>query len=136
MECGACTSCCTLLKVDELNKAAGEECKHCTFKCEIYSTRPQSCRDLSCAYHQMQNVSIRLRPDYCGVVFEKLADDLMFGSVDPNHKDLSVIHGQINYFLNEGINTVLVRNGCSTVYHLDAVEPGLLLQRVHKMAQV
>jgi hypothetical protein len=135
MECGDCTACCTLLVVPELDKAAGTACSHCTTKCEIYESRPQACRDLSCAYHQVKNANIRMRPDKCGVVFEKLEDDLMFGTVNPKHEDFSFMHGQINAFLKEGINVVLSNNGRSATYHLDNVDPISLLSRVHKISE-
>lgn len=135
MECGDCTACCTLLAVSEINKKAGKSCKYCTTKCSIYSTRPLACKEFSCAYHQMNKVSIKLRPDKCGIIFEKLAEDLMFGTVDPKHKDFTFINGQINHFLNEGINIVLSKQGQPIVYHLDNINPEELLTRVHLIAE-
>ena len=131
MECGECTLCCTLCVVVELDKPAGSACEHCKNNCTIYENRPQSCRELSCAYHQMSQVSVKLRPDNCGVVFEKLDNDLMFGTVNPKHHDFTFINGQINSFLKEGINTVLSKNGQPIVYHLDNISPESLLKRVH-----
>ena len=135
MECGACSLCCTLCVVEELDKAAGAACEHCHDGCSIYEDRPQSCRDLHCAYRQMENASELMRPDNLGVVFEKLDDDLMFGSVNPDHKDFRHMHGQIEYFLKEGINTVLMKNGSPTVFHGDSVSPETLLKRVYEIAR-
>lgn len=75
-----------------------------------------------------------MRPDNIGVVFEKLEDDLMFGTVNPYHDNFSHMNGQINAFLKEGINTVLSKNGNLIVYHLDNVLPESLLKRVHNIA--
>jgi len=130
-ECGECTLCCTSCKIIELNKPSGITCKHCSTKCDIYKDRPHACKEFSCAYHQMDNVSLMMRPDNLGVVFEKLDNDLMFGTVNTKHKDFKHMNGQINAFLKEGINTVLSKDGIPLVYHLDNVTPESLLKRVH-----
>ena len=101
MDCGDCTLCCTLFIVEELDKPAGSACEHCAVNCSIYNNRPQSCRDLKCAYIQMNNVSVLMRPDNLGVVFEKLEYDLMFGTVNHKHKNFNHMNGQIKAFLNE-----------------------------------
>ena len=43
------------------------------------------------------------------------------------------MQGQITAFLQQGINTVLSKNGIPVVYHLDAVTPESLLKRIHNM---
>jgi len=135
MDCGDCSLCCTLCVVEELDKAAGTACEHCHSGCSIYETRPQSCRDLRCAYHQMEDVSVLMRPDNLGVVFEKLAPDLMFGSINPDHTDFAHMDGQVGAFLGEGINTVLMKNGNPIVFHIDDVSPEALLKRVYEIAR-
>jgi len=132
MECGSCNLCCILPKLPELNKEAGITCKYLCNTCTIYDNRPDACKEFSCAYHQMDKVSEKLRPDNCGIIFEKLAPDLMFGSVNPTHKDFSFVHGQIQYFLKEGINVVLSNN---ITYHLDNIKPEDLLTRVYKITE-
>ena len=135
MDCGDCTLCCTLCHIEEIDKAAGVACDHCDVGCGIYDDRPNACVEFSCAYHQMKNANIAMRPDNLGVVFEKLADDLMFGSVNPKHKDFKHMNGQIGRFLKEGINTVLVKSGIPLVYHVDSVSPESLLKRVYEIAR-
>lgn len=135
MECGDCTLCCTLCPIEELNKAAGVACDHCTIGCSIYDDRPDACAEFSCAYHQMKSANVAMRPDKLGVVFEKLDDDLMFGSVNPEHEDFRHMHGQIGQFLKEGINVVLMKKGSPTVYHVDDVSPEGLLKRVYEIAR-
>jgi len=135
MECGTCTACCTLLKVDEIFKPAGSTCIHCSTNCDIYDSRPMACKEFSCAYHQMVSVNIAMRPDNIGVIFEKLAPDLMFGTINPKHKDFKHMNGQINAFLKEGINVVVSNNGQTTTYHLDNISPEKVLQRVYKIAE-
>jgi len=133
MDCGECTLCCTLFIVEELDKPAGTACSNCSINCSIYESRPQSCKDLKCAYLQMTNVSVLMRPDNLGVVFEKLAPDLMFGTVNPRHNDFRHMNGQVAAFLKEGINVILSKNGSPIVHHLDDVSPESLLKRVHNM---
>ena len=81
----------------------------------------------------MKIASIKLRPDNCGVVFEKVADDIMFGTADPNHKDFRFVDGQIRAFLNEGINVIISKHGQPIVYHLDSVAPEDILNRFSKI---
>ncbi|MEE8167216.1 MAG: hypothetical protein V3T64_16740 [Myxococcota bacterium] len=52
--CGSCSLCCTLLRVDELHKVAGEDCIHQrgTAGCGIYETRPPICRGYRCLWLQ------------------------------------------------------------------------------------
>ena len=135
-KCGECTLCCEILHIEEENfkKPSNITCEHCIINkgCKIYNERPESCRIFRCAYYQMDNVNILLRPDKCGVVFEKLDNDLMFGTVNTKHKDLKYIKGQINSFLKEKINVVLSINGQLTTYHLDDVNPETLFERIFK----
>jgi len=135
MECGDCTLCCTLLNVPWMDKPAGITCKFCDKGCTIYDTKDKRCSEFKCAYNQMKIVSEKMRPDNCGVIFERLEDDLMFGTINPEHKDFSFINGQIQTFLNEGINVVLSKNGQPITYHLDNVKPEDLLSRVYKIAE-
>ena len=49
--CGSCSLCCKLLRIEELDKPAGRWCSHCTAGrdgCNIYDTRPGSCRSFHC----------------------------------------------------------------------------------------
>lgn len=136
MDCGDCTTCCVLPPLPELGKPANVVCVNCTSdSCSIYEFRPAPCKEFSCAYHQMAKASVKLRPDNCGVMFEKLENDLMFGSVDPKHKDFSFVNGQIKYFLSEGINVVTIKSGIPTVYHVDGTNPETLLARVYAIAR-
>ena len=134
MECDSCTTCCTLLVVPELNKAAGQECEHDSgIGCDIYEDRPDSCRALSCAYHMVDNANIAMRPDKSGVVFEKVFDDLMFGTVNPNGYKSDLLNGQVEFFLKEGINTVLAKNGVTKIFNLDGVDPESLMIRIKEI---
>jgi len=118
-----------------MDKKAGEACKHCNKGCDIYETVDARCLEFKCAYNQMGAASEKMRPDNCGVIFEKLEDDLMFGTINPNHTDFKFMSGQVDFFLKEGINVVFTKKGQPIVYHLDDVRPEELLSRVHKIAE-
>lgn len=54
---------------------------------------------------QMDKASLDLRPDRCGVIFEKVADDLITTGQDANPKNLtSLAKRQIQDFMNQGFS--------------------------------
>lgn len=72
MDCGDCKECCTALPVVELNKPMGVRCDHvCENGCGVYANRPESCQTFLCMWLQMPEVKLELRPDKCGVIFER-----------------------------------------------------------------
>lgn len=107
--CGGCTLCCTLFEVPELNKKAMQDCIHCDVNvgCKIWQNRPQVCRNFQCAYYQDDKSPIALRPDKCGVVFEKIKDMLFFGTLHPDYKISELIQNQIYFFNKEGFSVVI-----------------------------
>lgn len=68
-ECGPCTLCCTVFRVEELGKPVHVPCSHvCASGCAIYAQRPLSCRDFTCGW--LRGVMRpEDRPDRVGVVF-------------------------------------------------------------------
>ena len=135
MECGECTLCCSLLPVLEINKKAGTMCLHCGDSgCLIYDERPESCRVFNCAYHQANKADLQLSPNNCGVIFEKIADDIMLGLVEKNRSGYPHVNGQINEFIKEEINVVMVNKGVPTVIHTDGTNPTDVLKRVKEIA--
>jgi len=122
MECGECTLCCELLPVPWMNSPAGHLCNECDEGqgCKIYNIAPKKCLEFCCAYNQMKKVSINFRPDKCGVIFEKITDDIFIGTVDPNESKLKdIVKGQINSFLGEGFSVVLFNQKIKNplIYH-------------------
>lgn len=82
MECGGCTECCTAFPVLELDKPAWRRCEYCVGEvCIIYPTRPESCRGCECSYMQMENCGLELRPDKCGIIFEKEDSSTFVGTI-------------------------------------------------------
>lgn len=74
--CGACTACCAVLGVPELDKPAHRTCAHLRDTgCAVYAERPGSCRSFECqwlrgALEVDGGVDPDLRPDACGVIFD------------------------------------------------------------------
>lgn len=87
--CGTCSLCCTVLRVDELNKLGGVDCQHqckpqptprqdpgasdepAQFGCAIHSRRPQICRDYRCLW-LAGGLREDDRPDKLGAVVDIL----------------------------------------------------------------
>ena len=70
-ECGACSLCCTLLRVEPLEKPAGRDCLHQCGEagCAIYSERPEICRRYACLWLQ-GGLEDDERPDRTGGVVD------------------------------------------------------------------
>ena len=134
MDCGNCTLCCELPPLAEIGKKAGELCIYCEEGCNRYETRPEPCKEFECAYYQVEVANEALRPDRCGVMFEKIEESLMVGTIDPKAGEYPHLNGQISAFLSQGINVVLLKNGQPTVYHTDDSEPDEILSWVYKLA--
>lgn len=51
-ECGACTLCCKVLGIVEVESPQGKWCRHCAIGegCRIYDLRPAPCREFACGY--------------------------------------------------------------------------------------
>jgi uncharacterized cysteine cluster protein YcgN (CxxCxxCC family) len=111
MECDGCTLCCKLLRIDETNSIPNEVCNYCEENtgCKIYNTRPEPCKIFECAWKQMKNAGDELRPDKCGVLFEKWSDYIMVGATD-RYNISPLIMGQINFFNKEGISVLFINH--------------------------
>lgn len=110
IDCGGCTLCCRLTNIVYMNSPQGEYCKECNpnIGCTIYEKRPEHCRIFQCCYSQMEKVHLDLRPDRCKIVFEKITDTLILGTIDGKIKDISeLINRQITFFGKEGISVML-----------------------------
>ncbi len=82
--CGACTLCCTVMKVTapDFVKPAHAPCAHCTSRgCGIYPDRPESCATFQCWWLGSQRTAghpelghlalpSAMRPDRTGVVLD------------------------------------------------------------------
>lgn len=122
MECKECNLCCKLLPIDAVGSPAGKLCKHWDVDkhCKIYPKRPSDCSLFVCAYAQMKKASITMRPDRCGVIFEKVTDRIMLGTTENSKKLKKAVMGQIVSFNKEGISVIInSQKGKTYVYHTD-----------------
>jgi hypothetical protein len=108
-KCGECTACCQWLQLNEIPSAIGELCRHCTWGvgCKIYESRPQECKDYQCMWSQMDNVSIDLRPDNLGIIFDRAGDDVISARLSEDMEISSLIENQIANFMQEGFSVVV-----------------------------
>jgi hypothetical protein len=70
--CGACSLCCTLLRVDQLGKPGGTRCSHQRSNgpgCGIHAARPAICRAYRCLWLQ-GSLEEEDRPDRLGAVLD------------------------------------------------------------------
>ena len=110
MECGNCTICCKLTNIADMKSPSGIYCAACdqNVGCNIYEKRPQECRIFQCSWSQMEKAHIDLKPANCGVMFEKVNDTLMLGTIDGNLEDMSdLIKGQLKAFGKEGFSVMM-----------------------------
>ena len=110
MACGECTVCCTLSVVEELDKKAGETCKHCiSNSCGIYGQHPEVCKDFECAYLESKITNVELRPDNCNVMFFKKSDRIFTGAVVPDKPITDIAIKQIESFKQQGYSVVMLK---------------------------
>lgn len=88
--CSDCTMCCKILGVKELNKEPNENCVHCNAGkgCQIYETRPQTCREFNCLWLQNELMPEEMRPDRTHVVLSVPTDgESLVALVDEKRPD-------------------------------------------------
>lgn len=110
-QCGECTACCVLLEITDTASKPNEVCKHCDLGvgCKIYDQRPQGCKEFMCMWLQMGYVHPDLRPDRCGLMFEKFSDEVICG-VTSGHGVTRNVLGQIEAFVQEGFSVVIMNH--------------------------
>lgn len=80
-DCGTCTACCKVFAIPEIEKPAGDWCKHCAVGsgCKIYEARPPMCRQFECLWlltqKQPNPMGPALRPDRSKVVISPTTND-------------------------------------------------------------
>jgi hypothetical protein len=77
-QCGDCQLCCKLLPVKELQKAAGQRCRHQKHHkgCAIYPHRPSACALWSCRWLTDSDTTALARPNRAGYVIDSLPDEI------------------------------------------------------------
>ena len=63
--CGTCTLCCKVVSIPELDKAAGEWCRHCKpgRGCGVHLTRPFVCRGAYCEWMISKGLGPEWKPE-------------------------------------------------------------------------
>lgn len=118
MECGNCTLCCKLLETHDIQSDIGVYCKHCdlTEGCTIYSGRPKECSAYKCAWLQMENVGIELRPDNSHVIFDRIADKTICARQDSDYELSELVINQIKQFNKQNFSVLLLCGNLKSVH--------------------
>ncbi|HEU0070067.1 MAG TPA: hypothetical protein VFS04_02115 [Alphaproteobacteria bacterium] len=63
-DCGACTLCCKVMRIDALGKADGTWCDHCAVGsgCKIHTSKPDECTVFYCGFLQDPRLGEEWRP--------------------------------------------------------------------------
>lgn len=135
MDCGGCTECCESFHIDSkkatggniieliiIDSPAGVLCGYCNKNegCSVHEDRPKICRDFMCAYAQEEKAPIELRPDKCGIIFEKMDDTMFIGTVKPNNPVSDYGMRQVRSFMEQGYDVVLTKH--------DTLQPKLFVR--------
>lgn len=75
-ECGECSLCCTVLRVDPLRKLGGVDCVHQDVDgpgCAIHAERPSLCRRYACLWRR-GSLAFEDRPDRLRAVLDLVSD--------------------------------------------------------------
>jgi hypothetical protein len=92
-----------------MDSPAGSYCRECYpgVGCKIWENVPENCKKYKCLYNQF-NIDIKYRPDYCGIVFEKATETIIYGTIDDDVITLSEdANEMIGIFLSKGFSVVL-----------------------------
>lgn len=111
--CGECTLCCKLLETHgkDAKSPIGTYCHHCDLSagCKIYESRPEECRTYQCMWTMMENAGEDLRPDKCGIIFDRAGDDVISARIEEEMKLNRLVVRQIESFNNEGFSVLIFR---------------------------
>lgn len=108
--CQSCTACCTAFIIEKLNKEKNTKCIHCNFGCSIHETKPYECSSFNCAYIQSNVNNENLRPDKCGIIFEKISETQFLGTIVQGVKLSDTAKKQINSFKSQGYSVLINEN--------------------------
>ncbi len=89
--CDGCAVCCKLFEVPQVEKEAGEWCRHCGdhLRCAIHPARPQVCRDFYCFYRREPAIPEHWRPSLSHmVIVMDMSGMRTIVHVDPDYRDI------------------------------------------------
>ena len=112
MKCDGCTLCCEILDVPWMDSPVGELCKHCKDEvgCDIYDTAPEDCKNFRCAYNQIDNPPIELRPDKCKIIFERMNNNIFLGTMHPDYNEAyktEIMQKELLKFFERGFSVII-----------------------------
>jgi hypothetical protein len=91
--CGACTLCCKVFSVPEVDSPRSVLCKHCVPEkgCSIHLARPQICRDFFCNWLLVDALGPEWQPERSRIVLQSVAlpggHQGLSVHADPDHPD-------------------------------------------------
>jgi hypothetical protein len=87
--CGACTLCCDLPDIDELDKPANTLCRHCVRDqgCLAYEARPNTCRSFYCSWMTDPLMAAEWEPAHSHMMVYRQGQQLTV-LVDPRRPDV------------------------------------------------
>lgn len=110
-ECGECTLCCKMAKINTYKSPEGKYCKHCEINkgCKIYVDRPYECSSFECAWLK-GNIPEKFYPKNCGFLVEQITDNVCVIIVDPIYKkkwDTPELEELTDIMKTKGISSVI-----------------------------
>src|SRR5215475_13720877 len=110
-ECGGCTLCCKIPRIDEVVKASNEWCRHCDIGkgCKIYGTRPKVCQDFKCWWLEHEEMPEEMRPDKVHMYGAgKPEDEIVKVRVDTDYQWAWKGSPVVGYFREAGKHVLVV----------------------------
>lgn len=97
-----------------MDSPVGTCCEACQqgVGCKIFDRADIRCKDFRCAYNQAERAPLGLRPDKCKVIFERMTDTIMHGTLHPKHQLSGVASNQVRAFLGQGFSVIIESLGC------------------------
>jgi hypothetical protein len=128
-QCGECSLCCKAVAVRELDKPAGQWCRHFSrgARCTIYDERPGSCRVFNCHWLLDQTMGDEWYPKHCKMVVQAGKTALLVhvdpGAREPWRKEpyLSKLTAIANQLIEQGRMVVVLERGHSILVLPDRI---------------
>ena len=131
MDCNGCTLCCYLLPVPGRSKRVCQDCRDCEkgVGCKDYDNRPPECVGFECMWRADELCAEDLRPDRIGVLFDKVTDTIVLGTMlEDGMQDQVPVVAQTRFFRSQGLSVVF-HTPSSRARHI-APAPGDTTMRV------
>lgn len=84
----------------------------------------------------MERVADDLRPDKCGIIFDRIAQDVISARLEEGRKLSALVLAQINAFINEGFSVIVFRGQEHKTFLLDHHTQDYVKEIVHGRAEL